>query len=160
MKLRLRPRLNLAPAPILAIAVLVLASGWPAARAQTLSNFDRDRGRVMLGVIKNEIKKNYYDPSFRGIDLEARFKAADEKITSATIVVGDWSAGAVMRALHYEHQLGADTVVFYGASVTDADLIMSDGRSLERIGVTPDETLLPTAADIAAKRDPVLARAA
>ena len=76
------------------------------------------------------------------------------------IVIGDRSAGAVMRAIHYEHQLGADTVVFYGASVTDADLIMSDGKSLERVGVTPDEVLLPTAADIAAKRDPVLARAA
>jgi C-terminal processing protease CtpA/Prc len=65
-------------------AMLVLPSGWPAARAQTLNNFDRQRGRVMLGVIKNEIKKNYYDPTYRGIDLEARFKAADEKITSAT----------------------------------------------------------------------------
>src|SRR6185295_7938024 len=51
-------------------------------------------------------------------------------------VIGDRTAGAVMRAIHSEHQLGADTVVFYGVSVTDADLIMSDGKSLERAGVT------------------------
>jgi C-terminal processing protease CtpA/Prc len=37
---------------------------------------------------------------------------------------------------------------------------MTDGKSLERVGVTPDEVLLPSAADIAAKRDPVLSRAA
>lgn len=429
MKLRLRlHRLSLAPKPILAVAMLILAFGWPAARAQTLNKFDRDRGRVMLGAIKNEVKKNYYDPSYHGIDLEARFKAADEKISSATslgqvfgiiaqvlidfedshlffippartsrtdygwqmqmigekcyvvavkpgsdaeakglkpgdevvsvdgfgvvrenlwklrylyytlrprpgmhvsvrspegqqkeldvmakvrqgkqrvdltgsdgggdiwdliregenedrlgrhryhdwtetdlfiwkmpafdlsersvddmiekankrkalivdlrgnpggaittllrmighftdkdlkigdmkgrketkpmlartradrifkgklvvlvdsgsgssaevfartvqlekrgTVIGDRTAGAVMTAIHYEHQLGADTVVFYGASVTVSDLIMSDGKSLERGGVTPDELLLPTAADIAANRDPVLARAA
>ena len=36
--------------------------------------------RRMLDVVKDEIKNNYYDPSFHGIDLEARFKAADEKI--------------------------------------------------------------------------------
>lgn len=428
MKLRLRLHcLRLTPVPILTAGLLMLAAGWPGARAQTL-NFERDRGRVMLGVIKNEIKKNYYDSTFHGIDIEARFKTADEKITSATslgqvfgiiaqvliefedshlffipptrtsrteygwqmqmigekcyvvavkpgsdadtkglkagdevismdgfgvvrenlwklrylyytlrprpgmrvavrspegqqkeldvmakvrqgkkrvdltgsdgggdiweliregesedrlgrhryydwtegdlfiwkmpafdlsergvddiiekankrkalivdlrgngggaittllrlighftdkdlkigdmkgrketkpmiaktrgdrifkgklvvlvdsgsgssaevfartvqlekrgTVIGDRSAGAVMTAIHYEHQLGADTVVFYGASVTVSDLIMSDGKSLERIGVTPDEMLIPTAADIAAKRDPVLARAA
>jgi carboxyl-terminal processing protease len=76
------------------------------------------------------------------------------------IVIGDRSAGAVMRATFMPHQIGLDTIIPYGASVTDADVIMSDGKSLEKVGVTPDELILPTAADIAAKRDPVLARAA
>ena len=75
-------------------------------------------------------------------------------------MIGDRSAGAVMRAQGYSYQTGADVVVFYGASITDADLVMTDGKSLEHHGVTPDELLLPTAADLAAKRDPVLARAA
>ncbi|HEX8088858.1 MAG TPA: S41 family peptidase [Blastocatellia bacterium] len=75
-------------------------------------------------------------------------------------VIGDRTAGAVMRAKQWDYQLGVDTVALYGASITDADVIMSDGKSLEKVGVTPDELLLPTAADLAAGRDPVLARAA
>jgi C-terminal processing protease CtpA/Prc len=74
-------------------------------------------------------------------------------------VIGDRSAGAVMRAKSYSHQMGADVIVPYGVSITDADIIMTDGKSLEGIGVVPDETKLPTAADLAAKRDPVLAYA-
>lgn len=74
-------------------------------------------------------------------------------------VIGDRTAGAVMRAKQYPHQVGVDTVAFYAVSVTDADLVMSDGKSLEGQGVIPDELLLPTPADLAAKRDPVLARA-
>jgi C-terminal processing protease CtpA/Prc len=50
-------------------------------------------------------------------------------------------------------------MTFYGASITESDLIMSDGNSLEHHGVTPDELVLPTAADLAAGRDPVLSRA-
>jgi carboxyl-terminal processing protease len=76
------------------------------------------------------------------------------------VVIGDRSAGAVMRARHHSFALGGDTSIFYGASITNADLIMADGRSLERVGVTPDELMLPTAADMAANRDPVLAHAA
>jgi C-terminal processing protease CtpA/Prc len=75
-------------------------------------------------------------------------------------VIGDRTPGAVMAARQFSFDLGADTIISYGASITVADLIMTDGKSLERTGVTPDELLLPTRGDIAARRDPVLARAA
>jgi C-terminal processing protease CtpA/Prc len=76
------------------------------------------------------------------------------------IVVGDQSAGAVMEAKHYPGSQGMDTKIFYGFSITEADLIMKDGKSLEHMGVTPDQTVLPTAKDLADGSDPVLARAA
>jgi C-terminal processing protease CtpA/Prc len=75
-------------------------------------------------------------------------------------VIGDRSAGAVMRAKEYPHELGIDTVVYYGVSITDADILMADGKSLEHVGVIPDEIKLPTASDLAARRDPVLSYAA
>jgi C-terminal processing protease CtpA/Prc len=75
-------------------------------------------------------------------------------------VVGDQSAGAVMEARFYPEHIGQDTQVFYAASITDANLIMSDGKSLEGVGVTPDVVVLPTGADLAAGRDPALAKAA
>jgi carboxyl-terminal processing protease len=75
-------------------------------------------------------------------------------------VIGDRTSGAVMQSRQFSHQLGAERVIFYGASITNADVIMSDGNSIEHAGVTPDELLLPSAADIAAGHDPVLARAA
>ena len=65
-----------------------------------------------------------------------------------------------MEARHYGHQLGTDTAVFFGESITLYNLIMSDGKSLEHSGVTPDEIVLPSAADLANNRDPVLAHAA
>lgn len=75
-------------------------------------------------------------------------------------VLGDRSAGAVMESRRYSFHQGTDTQIFYGASITEADLIMADGKSLEHSGVTPDEVILPSPADLAAGRDPVLARAA
>jgi C-terminal processing protease CtpA/Prc len=74
-------------------------------------------------------------------------------------VIGDRSAGAVMRAKLYGHELGADTIIPYGVMITEADIIMTDGKSLEHTGVVPDETKIPTPTDLADRRDPVLAYA-
>jgi carboxyl-terminal processing protease len=76
------------------------------------------------------------------------------------LVIGDRSAGAVMQSLTYSHSVGLEIVTPYGVSVTNADLLLTDGKSLEIAGVTPDELMLPTGADLAAQRDPVLAHAA
>lgn len=82
------------------------------------------------------------------------------QIEKRGIVIGDHTAGAVMEAKDYDYTAGTDTVVFYGASITEANIVMTDGKSLEHIGVTPDEVVLPTAVDLVNGRDPVLARAA
>jgi C-terminal processing protease CtpA/Prc len=74
-------------------------------------------------------------------------------------VLGDRSSGSVMEAQQFSYKGGADTVIFFGAQITDADIVMTDGKSLEHNGVIPDEIMLPTADDLANGRDPVLAHA-
>ena len=74
-------------------------------------------------------------------------------------VLGDVSAGAVMQSISRDFQLGTQSVVPFAVSVTNADVIMTNGKSLEHTGVIPDETVIPTGADLAATRDPVIVRA-
>jgi C-terminal processing protease CtpA/Prc len=74
-------------------------------------------------------------------------------------VIGDRTAGAVMESIVVPFASGMARVTFYAMSVTVADVLMSDGQRLERVGVTPDETVLPTNEDLRSNRDPVLARA-
>jgi C-terminal processing protease CtpA/Prc len=75
-------------------------------------------------------------------------------------VLGDRSSGSVMESKLYPHKVGGNPYYYYAVSVSEADLIMTDGQSLEHVGVTPDEIVLPAVADLANERDPVLARAA
>jgi C-terminal processing protease CtpA/Prc len=82
------------------------------------------------------------------------------QIEKRGIVVGDRSAGEVMRSKLYRYRVGLEMVMTYAVSITDADILMPDGHSLENVGVTPDELKLPTAADLAGNRDPVLSYAA
>jgi C-terminal processing protease CtpA/Prc len=119
--------------------------------------------------LKPEIAKSRGTGAFAGkviVLIDSRSASAAElfarviQIEHRGIVLGDHSSGSVMEARHYEFHQGADTQIFYGASITEADLIMGDGKSLEHTGVVPDEVILPSAADLAAGRDPVLARAA
>lgn len=54
-------------------------------------------------------------------------------------------------------EMGVNSVVPYGRNLTNADVIMTDGKSLEHTGVMPQVKMLLSGADIAAQRDPVLA---
>lgn len=67
---------------ILVVSVLFVPATHRAS-AQGITKFDRERSVSILKGIKQDIKKNYYDPNFRGIDLDARFKAAEDKMQEA-----------------------------------------------------------------------------
>ncbi len=107
-------------------------------------------------VFKGELVVLINSQSGSAAELFARVVQLEKRGT----VVGDRSGGAVMRSRIHPHNSGIDVVAPYGASITDADIVMTDGKSLEHVGVTPDKPMLPTAADMAAGRDPVLAYAA
>jgi len=74
-------------------------------------------------------------------------------------VMGDVSAGAVMESRQYQESIGERATVDFTLSITWANLVMTDGRSLEKVGVVPDTRALPTAQALAAGEDPVLAQA-
>ncbi len=74
-------------------------------------------------------------------------------------VLGDVSAGSVMQSQRFTETMGVNSIVMFAVSITNADVIMSDNKSIEHVGVLPDEILLPTGEDLAAGRDPVLSRA-
>jgi C-terminal processing protease CtpA/Prc len=117
---------------------------------------------------KPEVAKGIHNPfagklivlvdskSASAAELFARVMQLEKRGT----VIGDRTSGSVMEAQRFEEKVGTDTVVFYGASVTEWDLIMTDGKSLEHTGVTPDEILVPSGNAMANNRDPVLAHAA
>ncbi|HET9712302.1 MAG TPA: S41 family peptidase [Pyrinomonadaceae bacterium] len=67
------------------LVVVSLATFFSASiRAQEKSlGDDRDHGKSMLKRIKEDLKRDYYDPTFRGMDVDARFKEAAAKIDEA-----------------------------------------------------------------------------
>ena len=119
--------------------------------------------------VKTEMAESKGNSGFKGkliVLIDSRSASASEifsrviQLEKRGVVLGDRSAGAVMQSRQHGHEVGLETVSPYGASITNADVIMKDGKSLEHVGVTPDELLFPTAADLAANRDPVLSHAA
>src|SRR5688572_2509607 len=65
------------------VCIIVLLGSTHLVLSQSISSQDRDRGLIMLKTARDEIRKNYYDASFRGIDLDARTKLAEERIKQA-----------------------------------------------------------------------------
>lgn len=81
------------------------------------------------------------------------------QIQKRGVILGDQTAGEVGRGEYVPLHEGAVAVIRYGVQVTVSHLLMPDGKDLEGTGVTPDTKILPTQADMAAGRDPVLTAA-
>jgi len=64
-------------------ALLFATAAFNGAYAQELSRIDRGRGLSMLKNVKNKLKKDYYDATFGGMDIDARFATAEEKVREA-----------------------------------------------------------------------------
>jgi carboxyl-terminal processing protease len=138
--------------------------------------FDRE---VKVGDLKKRNKtevlkvKGAGDKAFKGrliVLVDSNSGSAAEvfarvvQIEKRGLVIGDRTAGAVMRAQIYPYTYSRGFVNVslsgYAAEITIADVIMTDGKSLEKLGVTPDETVLPSAEDLSKGLDVALSRAA
>jgi len=123
----------------------------------------KEEGRI---VAKSRGRKAYTGKLLVLIDRNsasgAEILARAVQLEKRGLVIGDRSAGAVMESRFFPHTIPVSPVsmVAYAVEVTEADLVMADGGRLEGIGVTPDEQILPSPADLESARDPALARAA
>ncbi len=117
---------------------------------------------------KDEVAESRGKKSFKGkiaVLIDNGSASASEVVAKVIqlekrgIVFGDISAGMVMESQISTYKDSFNLYSIYGLSITVADLIMKDGKSLEKIGVTPDEKILPTVLDLINKRDPALSRA-
>lgn len=129
---------------------------------------------VMRDKKKERVAKVQSERNFKGdlVVLIDSNSASASEVFSRVIqlekrgrIVGDVSSGAVMTS--YQVQLqenrgvpGYETISVFGMNVTVADLIMSDGNRLEKVGVIPDHPIGPTGNSLLNGNDPVLAFAA
>jgi len=147
--------------------------GWVLTIKRIVANlFDRDvkiGDHIKRNETKPEMAKSRGDKAFNGklvILVDSRSASASEVLARVVQlekrgrIIGDQTGGAVMTSLTFSDQVGLRVGFFYGVSITVSDLIMSDGKSLEKIGVMPDEVRLPTPEDLAAGRDTVMSYAA
>lgn len=55
---------------VASLVLVLLGSTTNALGQEKVTDLDRERGRTMLKRIKDELKQNYYDPKFHGMDVE------------------------------------------------------------------------------------------
>jgi len=124
---------------------------------------------VSRGQVKSETVKSQGKQAFAGflvVLVDSNSSSAAEtfarvvQLEKRGIVIGDRTSGQVRESRKLTHnEFHAGSTPQYVVSVSVADLILADGKSLEGTGVTPDILVLPTPQDLATGRDPVLAEA-
>jgi C-terminal processing protease CtpA/Prc len=130
---------------------------------------------VMRDKTEERFAKTRGDRVFKGdlvVLIDSRSASAAEmtarvlQIEKRAKVVGDVSSGAVMTSIFVPlfdpaiNRLGNSIMSGIAMSITIADVKMSDGSRLEKVGVVPDVPMIPTGMALNKKMDAVLFYAA
>ena len=138
--------------------------------------FDR---KVKVGTVKGrrDERDEYVEPNYENrfggqlaVLIDSDSASAAEvfarviQLEKRGTVIGDKSAGMVMTSQIWESAYIDGTyyqnITFFALNVTVFDLIMTDGKSLEKTGVSPNVLSLPSALELVQRRDRQLSFAA
>ena len=67
----------------LGVFIACCVAGLPTTSSAQSLSLDRGRGREMLKQIESDVRKLYYDPAFKGVDVDASFRNARAQIDQA-----------------------------------------------------------------------------
>jgi carboxyl-terminal processing protease len=157
-------------------AVIVDLRGNPGGNTEVLKQmtgfFDRQNtpiaslvGRKKTETLLSKPQRVYFDGPLvilvdAGSGSASEIFAYHMQRIGRALVVGDKTMGAVSAADYIHEHVGAYTVTDFGLLLTTAKVVFPDGKSIEKVGVTPDVMCLPTEQDLATGKDPCLAKAA
>ena len=105
----------------------------------------------------------YNIPMFILIDSEtgsaAEMFTKHFQLRKNAVVVGDRSSGRVTRSMFFAERLGGYTIVPFGVQIGMGRVVFSDGTELEKHGVTPDVSCLPSGKEMREDKDVCLWKA-
>ena len=133
--------------------------------------FDRDATLMADDIGRKKTEKMFSKPQHLHFDgpvvvlVDSESGSASEILayhlqrTKRAVIVGDQTMGSVATSKFYFESVNNGSVDF-GISATVGKVVFPDGKSLDKIGVTPDVKCIPTQADLAGGKDPCLRQAA
>ena len=128
----------------------------------------KQRGNLKPLTAQPIAKRNFAGRLFLLVDSDsassAELFARTIQLQKRGFLIGDRTAGDVMAARIYSHRFKSPpdddwSFMWFGVEVTVADCLMPDSKTLEGVGVIPDEMVLPTSRELSASHDPALSRA-
>jgi len=78
-----RRHIRIALISLLSVSAVLAALSLVRAQ-QKFDDMQIDRGRGILRDARDSVKKNYYDPTYHGLDLEGLYQQYDERIKNAS----------------------------------------------------------------------------
>ena len=157
-------------------ALVIDLRGNPGGEIQDLQRFagylEKSEAELYTEIARGKTQKMLAkprQPSFSDVPLavlvdsesasSSEILARHLQLSGRAIIIGDRTAGDVAVARLFRQYVGNEAAVFYGAQTTVGRVTFPDGKDLEGVGVTPDITCIPEAADLVAKKDPCRALA-